>query len=102
MTNINATARKLKITTILEGAEFVRLGVPPDNAPSRTTLTVTVGGRTLTADLATKAIRKAVKTLQESGQENVVLLLQGALVAGDRVEEAGLTAQVKTKAEGTT
>jgi hypothetical protein len=53
MANIVTTAKKL-----IDSAPFVQLGVPPDNAPPRTVVTVTVGGRTLAADIATKSIRK--------------------------------------------
>jgi hypothetical protein len=97
MLTLTTTARKLKITAVLDAAPFVKMGVPPDNAPSRTSLTVAVGGRTVTADIATKSVRKAVKQLLEHGAENVALVLQGALTADNRVEEAGITAQVKAQ-----
>jgi hypothetical protein len=96
MLKLSTTARKLKITTVIDAAPFVQLGMPPDNAPSRTSLAVAIGDRTLSVDLATKSIRKAVKTLLEHGEQNVALVLQGALAADNRVEEAGLAAQVKT------
>jgi hypothetical protein len=54
-------------------------------------------GRTLHADLATKSVRKAVKTLLEHGEQNVALIIQGSLAADNRVEEAGITAQVKVQ-----
>jgi hypothetical protein len=95
MLTLTTTARKLKITAMIDAAPFVKLGVPPDDSPPRTILTVAVGGRTITADLATKSVRKAVKTLLERGEQNVALILQGALAADNRVEEAGLVAQVK-------
>jgi hypothetical protein len=95
MLKLATTARKLKITAVLDAAPFVQMGVPADNVPSRMVLTVAVGGRTVTADLATKSIRKAVKTLVEHGAENVALVLQGALAADNSIEEAGLVAQVK-------
>jgi hypothetical protein len=95
MLKLATTARKLKITAVLDAAPFVKLGVPPDDAPPRTSLIVAIGDRTLSADLATKSVRKAVKTLLEHGEQNVVLVLQGALAADNRVEEAGLVAQVK-------
>jgi hypothetical protein len=100
MPNIATTAKKLKITVVIDPTPFVQLGVPPDNAPQRTVVTVTVGGRTLVADIATKSIRKTVKTLQEHGPENVVLVLQGALGATNTIEEAGITAQVKQSDKG--
>ena len=96
---LTTTARKLKVTAMLDTAPFVALRIVPDNAPSRTEITITVGGRTVSADLATKSVRKAVKTLIEHGPDSVVLILQGALSSDNRIEEAGITAQVKVPAE---
>jgi hypothetical protein len=96
---LTTTARKLKVTIMIDAAPFVALRTVPDNAPSRTDVTVTVGDRTVSADLATKSVRKAVKTLIEHGTDNVVLILQGVLASNDRIEEAGITAQVKVPVE---
>jgi hypothetical protein len=98
LTNISTSARKLKITVVIDSDPFVKTGVPPDNAPSRTAINVNVGGRTISADIATKSIRKAVKALLEHGQQNVALILQGELNAKDQVESAGIVAQVKQPA----
>ncbi|SRR6266446_6187975 len=92
---IATTARKLKITTVIDAVPFAALRAIPDNAPARVDITIAVAGRTVTADIATKSVRKAVKTLTENGADNVVLILQGALGPNDRIEEAGITAQVK-------
>jgi hypothetical protein len=92
---LSTTARKLKITMVLDAAPFVTLGAIPDGVPARTDMTIAVGGRTVTADLATKSVRKAVKTLVDHGADNVVLILQGVLSSDNRIEEAGLVAQVK-------
>jgi hypothetical protein len=97
MTNLNTTARKLKVTSVLDSAPFVQQGIPPDGAPPRTTVTVSVGGRTLVADLATKSVRKAVKALLEHGAQNATLILQGSLAADNSIEEAGIVAQVKAQ-----
>lgn len=61
----------------MDAAPFVQIGVPPDTAPSRTTVVVGVAGRTVTADLATKSVRKPVKALQEHSLDNITLVLQG-------------------------
>jgi hypothetical protein len=95
MLTLTTTARNLKVTLVIDAAPFAQIGVPPDDSPPRTILTVAVGGRTITADLATKSVRKAVKTLLEHGEQSVTLILQGALTADNRVEEAGVVAQVK-------
>jgi hypothetical protein len=70
------------------------------------TLTLPQRPGTLTAagaaEIAAKSLRKAQTTIGEAGADNIVVVLQGHLVAGDRVAEAGLSAQpkVQPKAEG--
>jgi hypothetical protein len=60
---------------------------------------INAGGRIVKADLATKSVRKAVKTLTESGVANVTLIIQGSLSTdGLKIEEAGLVANIKTQA----
>ena len=49
----------------------------------------------MTADIATKSLRKAQTTIRELGGDNVVPMIQGKLVADDRIEEAGVSAQPK-------
>ena len=94
MLELATSARKLKITAVLDAAPFVKLGVPPDNAPPRTNLVVTVGDRTLHADLATKSVRKAVRTLLEHGEQNITLIIQGSLAADGAVGIARCEAAV--------
>jgi hypothetical protein len=96
---LTTTARKLKVIIMIDAAPFAALRAVPDNAPSRTDITITVGGRTVSADLATRSVRKVVKALADHGADNVVLILQGVLASNDRIEEAGITAQVKVPAE---
>jgi hypothetical protein len=96
---ISTTARKLKVTMVIDAAPFAALRAVPDNAPARTEITIVVGGRTASADIATKSLRKVLKTLADQGSDKVVVIIQGALVAGDRIEEAGLVGQVKASAE---
>ena len=94
MPRIDATARKLKVTALLDPAPFVGMSVPPDNAPGRTTLAITVAGRTYTADVATRSIRRVLMAIAEHGPDGVAILVQGALV-GSEIAEAGLAAQPK-------
>src|SRR5260370_40373991 len=91
------TARKRKVTMVIDAAPFAAPSAVPDNAPARTEITISVGGRTVSADLATKSVRKAVKTLTEHGPDAVVLIIQGVLAADDRMQ-AGITAQGKVPA----
>jgi hypothetical protein len=51
--------------------------------------------RKLTADIATKSLRKAQTAIREAGADGVALVLQGCLLEGDIVAEAGLSAQPK-------
>ena len=46
----------------------------------------------MTAEIAAKSLLKAQTAIREAGADN---MLQGRLVAGDRVAEAGLSAQPK-------
>jgi hypothetical protein len=70
----------------------VRISV---GASSRVTVSIRVGARLLTADLSAKSVRKAHAAVSEHGAEGVVAMLQGKLVEGDVLAEAGLTVQPK-------
>src|SRR5258706_10134111 len=97
---IATTARKLKVTCVIDAAAF-RATFPdpfPDWAPPRVEIQIAIDGRTYTADIASKSVRKAVKVLGEHGADNVALLVQGTLL-GNRIEECGLVAQVKARPE---
>jgi hypothetical protein len=94
---VGTTARKLKVTAVLDVASFAALGVVADNVPSRTDVSIAVGGRTVVADIATKAVRKAVKTIADNGADKVTLVLQGVMTKENRIEEAGLAATVKVE-----
>jgi hypothetical protein len=96
---IITSAKKLKVTAVLDAAPFASLGEILDSAPPRTNITVHINGHAYSADLATKSVRKAVKTLNEHGVEQVTLLIQGNLTAGNRIEEAGLSSTVKVTQE---
>jgi hypothetical protein len=93
MTEIT-TPSKLKIVVTLPASELVPLPVP--NGSPRVVLRVKLPDRTLTADIAAKSLRKVQVTIRELGAENVACILQGSLVAGDVVAEAGLSGQPKT------
>ena len=91
------TAMKLKVTLVLRGDEL--LTVPAVEGQARTILKVRVPDRVVSADIATKSLRKAQGALKESGADNIALILQGTLTAGDVITDAGLTAQPKIKKE---
>ncbi len=81
-------ARALKCTIVLDPAEIGGLQVP---TTARVTLRISAGGRTYTADVATKSLRKAQASIAGA---DCAVFIQGKLV-GDAITEAGLVAQAK-------
>jgi hypothetical protein len=90
---IALNGRALKVTAPLDPAELVALRVP-DGQP-RIRLQIKVAGRTVSADIASKSLRKAIATIRETGADGCVALIQGKLGPGDVVQECGLVAQIK-------
>ena len=87
-------ARALKCTVLLDPAEIESLALVEGR--SRVELSIrTADGRTVSADIAAKAVRKAQAVIAEHGTDGVAALLQGKLGQGDVLLEAGLVAQVK-------
>jgi hypothetical protein len=86
------TAKRLKITLVLDAAELKAIAAPVGT--SRLDLKVNLPDRSLVASIAAKALRKAQSTIAEHGADNVALVLQGHLV-GNTIAEAGLVAQIK-------
>jgi hypothetical protein len=82
---------------VLNAAQLLAVEAP--NGTPRIELKVNVPDRTLFASITAKALRKAQATINEHGADNIVLILQGHLIGGDIISEAGLVAQVKTKAD---
>ena len=87
------TARALKVTVPLDPAEVRALHIP-DNQ-TRAQLAITCEGKVYTANIATKALRKAKGTIAANRVENVFAMVQGKL-KGNEIVECGLVAQVKT------
>jgi hypothetical protein len=92
------TASRLKITVVLNAAEIAAVRAPQTNGTDkqRVTLRIRLADRTITAEIAAKSLRKAQNAMREAGADGIVTVLQGHLVAGDRIAEAGLSAQPKT------
>ena len=59
------------------------------------TLGTRLPDRIVSAEIAAKSPRKAQTAIREAGVDNIVLLLQGRLIAGDVIAAAGLSAQSK-------
>ena len=89
------TAKSLKVAMTLDAAAVQ--AIPAIDGAVRTIITITVAGRTVSADLATKSIRKAHITLAEHGLNGVVCVLQGKLQGDNTLADAGLAAQVKAQ-----
>jgi hypothetical protein len=84
------TAQRLKVTAVLDATELLSINAP-DGKP-RITLRIRLPERTLTADIASKSLRKAQTAIRDAGADNLALVLQGRLIAGDVIAEAGLSA----------
>ena len=93
MSQLTLTARALKITVPLDPVEVRALHIPDNQTRAR--LAITCEGKTYTADIATKALRKAKGVISANGAENVFVMVQGKL-KGNEIVECGLVAQVKT------
>ena len=88
--------RALQTRLVLDPAAVAAFRVP--NGDIRTTITINVAGRTVTADLASKSIRKGAATIGEHGADAVAVVLQGKLQADNSLAEAGLSVQLKAPA----
>jgi len=93
MTRLAVTVRALKVTVPLDAAEI--MGLPTPDGQARSQLAITCEGRTYTADIATKSLRKAKATITANGVENTFAMVQGKL-KGNEIVDCGLVAQVKT------
>jgi hypothetical protein len=93
MTKLTLGARSLKITVPLDAAEVRALPNPSEQA--RCQLAIACEGKIYTADIATKALRKAKGVISANGAMNVFCMIQGKL-KNNEIIECGLVAQVKT------
>ena len=87
------TAARPKVTTTLNSNEL--LAVPAPEGKPRITLRIRLPDHTVIADIAAKSLRKAQAAIRDAGADNIVLVLQGRLIAGAVIAEAGLSAQPK-------
>ena len=86
-------ARALKCTAVLDQSEIAGIG---DLPTARVILHIAVPDfGTVSADVSAKSVRKAQGTISEHGTDGVAVIIQGKLVAGSRLIEAGLVAQVR-------
>ena len=86
-------ARSLKCTLVLNADEIAAIGDP---VTPRVVLTIEAADYgPVSADIAAKSLRKAQAAIAEHGSDGVTCVLQGKLVSGGKISEAGLVAQVK-------
>jgi hypothetical protein len=91
------TTRALKCTVLLDPAEVEALVLVEGMPRVQLNVRTADGSRTVTADIAAKAVRKAQAVIAEHGTDGVAALLQGKLGTGDVLLEAGLVCQVKVR-----
>jgi hypothetical protein len=89
---LRLSAKSLKVTLVVDGTVLADYTVPERDRPR---VTIAAGGRTVTAELNPKSLRKAIATIREHGAEAVAVVLQGNLGPGDVLEAAGISAQPK-------
>jgi UDP-N-acetylmuramate-alanine ligase len=94
----NLTARSLKVTLVLDPTEVAIALQPFAAVETRIPLQINVAGRSLRADFAPRAVRRALAALQEHGAESVSVLIQGRLMGDNSIADCGLVAQPKVKA----
>ena len=86
-------AKSLKVMAVLNAAEITKVPVP--NGAPRVVLGIMAEGRMVSADIASKSLRRAQLAITEHGVEGVAVLMQGRLV-GETIADAGLSAMPRT------
>jgi len=81
------------VTSNRGGPALAGLSISPPERKPRVRLRIRLPDHTLTAEIAAKSLRKAQKAIREASANNIVLVLEGRLIAGDVIAEAGLGAQ---------
>jgi hypothetical protein len=94
MTFPNLTARSLKATLVLEAAEILAATQQIQRIAGRVALRINVAGRSITAGVNSKSLRKCLATIAEAGHAGAVVVIQGKLV-GENLTEAGIAATVQ-------
>ena len=91
---LDLQSRALKATVVLDPAALAGVEVP--NGLGKVMLRILAGGRTITAEVNAKSLRRCVTTIAENGPDGVAVVLQGKLEANNTLLEAGIAAQPKT------
>jgi hypothetical protein len=97
---VTLTAKALKVTLVLDAAQVAAIdladGQPaPPFSVGIASANGAVDGRKVTAQVNAKSLRKVIAAIGQHGPDHVAVILQGKLIEGDILAEAGLVAQVK-------
>ena len=84
-------AARLKVTTTLNATEL--LAINPTDGKPRVSLRIRLPDRIVTAEIASKSLRKAQTAIHDAEADSIALVLQGRLIAGDVFAQASLSAQ---------
>jgi hypothetical protein len=87
------TAARLKVTTRLNEAEVLTITSP--KGKPRVTSPIRLPDRTVTAEIASKSLRKTQTAIRDVGADNIALVLQGRLIADDVIAEADFTPKMQ-------
>jgi hypothetical protein len=74
------TAKAIKVTVVLDPAAILTIAAP-ESGPPRLVLAIQTPDRTVRADLASKAIRRAQTIIREHTPDGTAVLVQGRLGA---------------------
>jgi len=92
---LRLAARVLKVTLVIDRTALSSIEVPIGKP--HVTFSIDVAGRRANGQFNAKSLPKEVATITEHGAEGVAVVAQGKLGAGNRLEEAGIVFQSKTR-----
>lgn len=89
------SGRSIEVTIRLDPVEVGAWPVP--EGQPRMKLRIRAADRHVSADIATKSLRKAAATIRESGPDACIAVVRGKLGPGDAIESCGLVVQLKAQ-----
>jgi hypothetical protein len=92
------SAKSIKVVLSIDPQ--LLLGVNVANGVAQVPFVVAVAGRHIKGKFNVKTLRRAVGVVTASGGEDVGVIIQGRLVAGEQLEDAGISAQPRARGNG--
>jgi hypothetical protein len=89
------SAKSIKVVLAIDARQL--LGVSVANGVAQVPFIVAVAGRHIKGKLNAKTLSRAVGMVTASGGEDVGVIIQGRLVAGEQLEDAGISAQPRAR-----